>query len=565
MYFQKAYKMKQIFNKIGITLMAMVLVVSGCDETLTDLNKNPNAINLEDGNVNLLMPNILGSVASRYLSLGVDNMAGAMQHTQKSGWAGSHNYYEWSGSDWTAYYDILRNNELMITNARNSGFPFHEGVGLVMKAFIFGQIADYWGDAPYEMALQGDKEGLEFQYPSFSSQQTIYNGVIDDLQTAAGLFATGDDSFVDGSVDLYFDGDMAAWERFANSLLIRYAVRISEKDNTVQSLVESIVASGDFITSSSEDATLDYTGGSNDQWPIQYDDEQSSTRYQACKTLIDQLNATNDPRISVWFAPVQVRWVPDAGVTGAEDQMRVNGVLTDIYPDWIDYRGSNDDFTRRFNPADVTYDDSEYVGIPAGAFMPDINIYNGNPVGGQGRHNIHVSMMTETFMDGQASPGDLLQSRLVSAAEMHFTLAEMALPVNGWNVGDAETHYNAGIMASLETWGVEGDYATFIASVPFDGTVEQVITQKWVASFTSATEAWNDYKRTGFPDFTVGAGAAQPVPAIRFGYGGDELNNNTDNVSSAIENMEVTSFSGQLGKDSQYSKQWLLQGTGKPY
>ncbi|MEQ8880302.1 MAG: SusD/RagB family nutrient-binding outer membrane lipoprotein, partial [Cyclobacteriaceae bacterium] len=264
--------------------------------------------------------------------------------------------------------------------------------------------------------------------------------------------------------------------------------------------------------------------------------------------------------------PVRVRWAPNSLLpVSASSQMRVNGgALTDILPNWIDYRGSTDTYTREFNPDSITYDDREYIGIPAGIFMQDIQSFNGNPSPGQGRHNVHVSMLTETFMDGQAQPGDILQARLVSAAEMHFTLAEMAL--NGWSVGNADEHYNAGIQASLENWGVADQYSTFIAAVPYAGTVEQIIRQKWVASFGSATEAWNDYKRTGFPVLTVGAGAVQPVPAIRFGYGGDELNNNTDNVESAVESsLEITTFSGALGKDSPYSKQWLLQGTGKPY
>ncbi len=555
--------MKISIYKIGFVVCALILTASGCEDRLTELNQNPNGVPLSEGRVNLLMPSVLGPVASNYLDLGVNDMAGAMQHTQKSGWAGGHNYYGWNAVGWESFYDLLRTNELLIQNAQDQGFPFHEGVGLTMKAFLFGQIADYWGDAPYEDALQAD-EGLFF--PTYSSQETIYNGVIADLQAAATLFATGDDTGVDGNVDLYFGGDMDAWEKFANSLIIRYAVRISEKSTASQGIVESIVSSGNFITTSSEDATLDYTGGSNDQWPIQYDNEQSSTRYHACETLISQLVATNDPRLDVWFEPVRIRWVPDLLLpVSASSQMRVNGgPLTDILPNWIDYRGSTDSYTREYNPDSVTYDDREYIGIPAGIFMQDIQSYNGNPSPGQGRHNVHVSMLTETFMDGQAQPGDILQARLVSAAEMHFTLAEMAL--NGWSVGDAETHYNAGIQASLENWGVADQYSTFIAAVPYAGTLEQIITQKWVASFGAATEAWNDYKRTGFPALTVGAGALQPVPAIRFGYGGDELNNNTDNVESAVESsLETTGFSGALGKDSPYSKQWLLQGTGKPY
>lgn len=555
--------MKNKLYKIGIAVFALMLIASGCEDRLTELNQNPNGVPLAGANANLLMPTVLGSAASRYLDLGVNNMAGAMQHTQKSGWAGGHNYYAWDGVGWENYYDILRSNELLIEIAQENSFSFHEGVGLTMRAFVYGQIADYWGDAPYEEAGQGD-EGLFF--PTYSSQETIYNGVIADLQAAATLFAADDDTGVDPSVDLYFGGDNAAWERFANSLIIRYAVRISEKSTASRGIVEGIVSGGRFITTTSEDATLNYTGGSNDQWPIQYDDEQSSTRYQACATLIDALVANDDPRLSVWFDPVRVRWVPNTDLdTAASKQMRINGGdLTDILPNWVDYLGSSDAFTREFDPDSVALNDSEYVGIPAGIFMQDVQAFNGNPNPGQGRHNVHVSMLTETFMDGQASPEDnLLQARLVSAAEMHFTLAEMA--INGWNVGNAEEHYNAGVLASLETWGVEDEYDDFIAVVSYDGTVEQVITQKWIASFTSATESWNDYKRTGFPNLSVGEGAIAPVPAIRFGYGSDEVNNNGDNLNAAVELLEISSFSGSLGKASPYSKTWVLQGTGLPY
>jgi hypothetical protein len=511
------------------------------------------------------MPAVLGPAASRYLDLGMNDMAGAMQHTQKSGWAGGHNFYGWTGSDWGGFFNILRTNELLITNAQEKGYPFHEGVGLTMRAFMFGQIADYWGDAPYTNALQGDQGGAEFEYPLYDSQETIYMGVIEDLKAAAALFATGDNTAVVANTDLYFNGDMAAWEKFANSLQIRYYVRISEKKpSEAKAGVEAIVSSGRFIQSADQDATMDYTGGANDFWPMVYVDETSTTRYQACATLIDQLNATDDPRKSVWFAPAQVRWVAEPGLgVEAEDQMRIDGTPAPILPDWINYLDRTETFTRHYDPDLASFNNEEYVGIPAGIFQSDNQGWNGNPVGGQGRHNIHVSMLARTFMYDLAEPGDLLQARLLSASEMHFSLAEMA--INGWSVGDAKTHYEAGILNSLETWGVDDQYDGFIAQVPYDGTVEQVITQKWVSSFISATEAWNDYKRTGLPVLSVGEGAAAPVPAIRFGYGSDELNNNTDNVGAAIQGLEITEYSGQLGQDSQYSKQWLLQGTGNPW
>lgn len=540
-------------------------IMSSCED-LTELNNNPNAIDAEDGNVNLLMPSVLGPAARNYLSMGIENMAGAVQFIQQSGWGGATNYFEWDNRGWEGYYDILRTNELLIENASEQGFTFHEAVGLTMRAFLFGQIADYWGDAPFSYALKAYTGEMDNLYPVYDSQEVIYDGVIEDLKAAAALFATGNNNGVNSSADLYYGGSAEKWERFANSLLIRYYVRISDKKPEAKAAVEALVSAGKFIASAADDATMDYTGGPSDQWPFIYTDETSSTRNMACETIINEMNTTNDPRIGIYFAPVTIQWVPDNSISGATapTRMLVDGVETDIYPDWIDYQGESGTFTKLYNPNDTSFVDTEFVGVPPGLRSTDIHSYNGCYNGAQGRFNHHVSTLNPMFMDGNPKAGDLLQARLVSAAEMHFTLAEMA--IKGWNVGNAETHYRAGIQNSLQTWGVADQFDTFYANVAFDGTEEQVLTQKWVASFCNGTEAWCDYRRTGYPQFTLSTEVARaPVPALRFGYGSDELNNNTDNVNVAIERLETTQYSGNIGKNSVYSKPWIIQGTGKPW
>src|SRR5690554_3440629 len=480
------------FKIFSIIILALGVMVS-CED-LTDLNKNPNAIEPEDGNVNLLMPSVLGPAASNYLNLGLDNMAGAMQLIQASGWGDATNYFDWDMRGWESYYNILRTNELMIENANRDGFPFHEAVGLTMRGWLFGQIADYWGDAPYSDALQAYTGEMNNLYPAYDTQEQIYEGVLADFRAAAALFATGDNTNVNSDADLYYGGDMEKWEKFANSMLIRYLVRISEKKPEVRTEVEAIVASGNFITTSADDATMDYTGGPNDQWPFLYTDETSSTRYMAASTMIEQLDSTNDPRLRVWYAPVTIRWVADPSISGATapNKMIMDGVETDIWPNWIDYQGSSSTFTKRFNPNEFDYNDNEFVGIPPGMRSSDIHAYNGVFNGAQGRFNHHVSTLHPQFMDGDPEQGDLLQARILSAAEMHFTFAELAL--KGWNVGGtAEEHYIAGIQNSLQTWGVGDQFDDFYPNVAFNGTLEQIISQKWVASFANATEAWLDY------------------------------------------------------------------------
>ncbi len=551
-------------KNINIRLLSGALMLCfafACTDDLAELNIRPDAINPATANPNLLMPGILAPTAQRYLGMGFGNMAGAVQHTQKNGWFGGHNDYNWQSADWTGWYDILRNNALLEKRASETGFTFFEGVALTMKSFIYGNITDLWGDAPYSGALKGN-EGVEFTRPGFDSQETIYTGIIADLERASSLFGSTDGEGVDGNADIYFGGDASKWQKFANSLLMRYYMRISEKKPAeAKAGVEKIASSGNYITSPDDDAVLDYTGGSSDVWPGLYTDVSSFTRWQACQTLVDQMVETQDPRISVWFDPVNVQWVadPDLGVA-KDDFIRQDGELLDItgfsYLEYLDMRDVK--FTRHFNPSMEDFDDGEYVGLTPGLLVP--TEYNGNPVPGQGQQNQHVSQLAEIY-GSAGSAGDILKARLVSASEMSFLLAEAA--VKGWSVGDAEEHYNTAIQQSLTTWGKVDEYDNFISEVAFDGTLEQVITQKWVASWTSATEAWCDYRRTGIPALEVGPGVANPVPAVRFAYGSDELLSNAANTAAAVGNLETTQYSSQ--PDSPWSKIWLIQGTGKPW
>ena len=559
--------MKNLINiKKTLLIILGLCVVASCDDKLTEMNINPNGIDPSTANPNLLMPAVLAPAAQTYLDLGFNDMAGTVQHTQKNGWFGGHNHYDWGSRDWSGWYGIQRTNELLYERAIAEENEFFQGVSLTMRSFIFGNVTDLWGDAPYTDALKGDQGGPTFEKPAFDPQETIYLGIIEDLKAAATLFASSDGEGVVASADLYYGGNPEKWQRFANSLLLRYYMRISEKKPDIAKPgIEAVYNSGVYIESPDQDATLDYTGGANDVWPSQYTTHDSFTRWQAAETLIDQMLNTNDPRISVWFEPVAVQWVADPGLaTDQEDFIRADGtplaVNTYSYLDFQAMKSTK--FTRRFDPDVVTYDEDLYVGLPAGMIIPAS--YNGNPDPGQGTRNQHVSQLAPIYSTAGAR-GDILKARIISAAEVSFILAEAA--IKGYSVGSAAEHYNNAIQHSLTTWGKGDEFSTFIAEpgVAFDGTVEQVITQKWVASWTAATEAWMDYRRTGFPDLQAGPASTQPVVPVRFTYGNDELNNNLTNASTAASRLEVTPYSGAVGANSQWSKPWIIRDTGKPW
>jgi hypothetical protein len=158
----------------------------------------------------------------------------------------------------------------------------------------------------------------------------------------------------------------------------------------------------------------------------------------------------------------------------------------------------------------------------------------------------------------------------MSAAEVHFIIAE-AKAVKGWTSADAENEYYAGIRSSLETWGLSSEYSDYIQQpgVVFNNTQQQIIEQKWIANWTSATESWFDFRRTGYPELhgVQGRTIAPELP-LRFYYPKSEQNLNSANEQAAADKLEVTNYSGfgaDGNKNSPWSKMWVLQGTGKPW
>lgn len=564
--------MNRRFAAKWLIVLTLLLIMSSCGDQLSKINENPNVVSPSTANPNLMLPTIATGLAMNYVTLGYGDIAGVVQHTQKDGWFSDHNHYDWSPKDWSPYYDLLRNNNFLLQRSKELGYTFHQGVALTLKAFTFGLITDLWGDAPYTDALKGALS-TDLLLPVFDKQQTIYAGIIDDLKQASALFAAGRSTGYLTGYDVYYNGDNTKWQKLANSLLLRYYMRISAKlPQVARAGIESIYQSGIYMKDATDDAAMDYIGSTAaNSWPaaVAFDTDPSEfRRRKPCRTLLDKLTAYRDPRLKIWFAPVYVRWVADSTLPQPVDPyIRKNGVVQQGVAAMTDAKflaevKAGATFTRRFNPRTfkVALDTSTYVGLPPGLIDP--SAYNYNPTTGQVVQNQHVSQLAEVYRN---SNGGILKARLCSSAEVSFILAEAAL--KGWAVGSAEEHYRQGIRNSLAAWGVDGGFAAYMQQpgVQFTNTLEQVMTQKWIAGWTAATEAWFDYRRTGFPALKAGPAAAENVLPVRFIYGDNETNYNYANAMNALQTLEENSHTRVRGKNSQWSKPWLIQGTSLPW
>ncbi|MEO5889931.1 MAG: SusD/RagB family nutrient-binding outer membrane lipoprotein [Ferruginibacter sp.] len=561
------------------------------------LNSDPNSITPAVASPDYLMANVLTRSAMWYGKLGSGLMSGGMQQTYQDAFGNSFSAYQWDPTSWSDNYSFLRDNKLLMEKAQANTWKFHQGVSLVMRAFNYGNIADFWGDAPDSMSLKGDQTGNENLFPVFDPQEQIYAHVVSDLQAAIPNLegSMGDHPEITGvtiSSDVFYAGDPAKWQRLAYSLLLRYYMRVSSKMD-VKAKVEAIAAK--VIQNNDDNWYMPFPGadqGTSYQFASKFNGPSGFNRNKMCGTLTMKLKALKDPRIVIMAEPIVTPSVVDASKFPAGDKTTlvtlVNGVR------YINPAAAAASKFKQFDTATYAQDrpygavvsniyslydtSSRYVGIPISYSNFDFE-YNINGTGTQSTSlNDYVSYLRRDIYDNPS--GDLLGQKLLSYSEICFDLAEAAL--KGWNVsGTAEDWYNKGIEASFDNWkvfsdyqsdvdgyyGCVKDYASYVAqpSVKFNNTQRQIIEQKWIASWQACNEAYMDWRRTGFPVINVGWGSYRGAIPLRFAYDNSELQNNSANGEDAIAKLKPSPYVGTDGNNSSWSKFWLVDGTGKPW
>lgn len=589
--------MKSAKKKVMVICVFFAIITLGACKKFSVLNSDPNSITSNVSSPDYLMANVLTQSASWYGNLGTGDMSGAMQLTYQDAWGNSFSGYAWDPKPWSRNYDILRDNKLFLQKAQANGWNFHQGVGLVMRAFSYGNIADFWGDAPDSMSLKGDQTGNENLFPAFDPQDQIYARVIADLKAAIPFLSgsMNDHSEITGvtqTSDVFYGGDPAKWKKLASSMLLRYYMRLSSKMD-VKAGVEAVAAN--VIQSNDDDFMMPLSG--NDQatsYPYcsVYNGSSGFHRNKMCGTLAMKLKTLQDPRIVIMAEPIGTPSVVDGSKFAAGDNSTLTNIVGDVR--YINPAAANAIGFKQYNPATYTQDrpfgaiasslkslydtSSRYVGIPPSYGLTDYG-YNINTSGNQPTSlNNFVSYLRVDIYDNKSGP--LLAQRVLSYAEICFDLAEAAQ--KGWSVGGtAEDWYKKGIKASFDNWqvfsnygndvnnyyGCVKDYNSYIAqpTVAFDNTLQRIIEQKWIASWQACNEAFMDWRRTGFPTLTVGWASFRGAIPIRFAYDNTELQNNATNGDAAIAKLKPSPYIGTDGNNSSWAKFWLLDGTGKPW
>ncbi len=509
--------------KLFQILLFVSILVSGiaCKKNFEDVNTNKN--NPTDVGPDLLLSGIIKSMMDRQVNEAwtVGNIV--VQYHSKIQFVND-DRYGWNEKNdiWVTVYNNYRNLQNLLGKVSGDQSNPYYAVGLILKSWMFSLVTDAYGDAPYSEAGKAKTEGVS--QPAYDKQEDIYNGILADLKTANELLMSPSPTVTLNGDILYGGGgaSLIKWRKLANSLRLRYLLRISKKRDVtteMQAIVGDPIANPVF-ENNGDNAELKYQPTAPNQWPLYPMRVGSLDEFRISKTLTDRLTDLNDPRVKVFARPTQ---------------------------------------------ASVALGTPVFQGAPNGLSDVEALAYNG---GVQGVSRVGYTFACLVCNDqGQEPPvANAARALLMTYAELQFILAE-ARQKSMITTGDAATYYTNGITSNFDYWVsvVPASYnldvtmpAGYLAetAVAYEGSDDEklakIALQKWIALYFNGLEAWFDWRRTNMPAIIPGpANLNNGKVPIRYIYPQSEQSLNTAHRADAVQR--------QGGTDDINTKIWLTQ------
>jgi len=506
------------FIKITVALF-LVAFMSSCTKDFSETNTNRN--NPTSVSPDLLLSGVIRNMMNQQVNeaWGIGNLVA--QYNAKIQFVNEDRYL-WNEQNgiWNSVYGNNRNLQNILVAVENDPKSPYLGVSLILKSWMFSLVTDAYGDVPYKEAGKAKTDAL--YTPVYDTQEEIYTGILADLKKANEQLATSNTNL---SGDILFGGGASSiikWRKLANSLRLRYLMRISKKKN-VNADMQAIVgdpANNPIFTGNADNAELKYFSAAPNQFPLYGSRVGSFDEIRLSKTLSDRLIALNDTRLNVFG---------------------------------------------RASQASIAAGTPKIEGIPNGLGDVTALNYNGGPQG--------VSRVGYTFAclvcndAGQAVPDPSApRAILMNYSELQFILAE-AREKGMITTGSADTYYTNGITANFDYWKVlvpaqyslnvnmPAGYLTQV-TVAYDGTqtdkLAKIALQKWIALYFNGLEAWFDWRRTGMPEIVPGVSNLNggKVP-VRYIYPLSEQSLNGVNRQKAV--------TAQGGTDDLNTKMWVIK------
>jgi hypothetical protein len=498
--------MKKILKTAGLLITMISLVTfSSCETTDLDLREDPNALPLSAANPDLLLNKTQLQFASTMHEFGT---VGSEVSRLKYMFGRNYKDRAYSAStfngDWeSAYAVILKNNQLMDPIAKEKGLTKHIAMGQVMEAYTLVTLVDYFGDIPYSEALT-----ISNLNPKLDAGKDVYAAALSLLDKAIVNFNATQTAVP--AIDFYYNKNWSRWIKLANTIKLKIYVQTRLVDATAVGKFNTIVSSGSFIGTGED---FEFNWGTSNANPdsrhpayrSNYTPSGVEAGYQANWLMNEMKNGktVQDPRMRFYF----YRQVSNTPVS--EQDLRCS-----VEPAPAHYAAGGYVYCRI--DSDQGYwgrDHGNDEGIPNDRQKRTaVGVY---PAGGKFDDNTFRSINGLTF--GAAGAGI---TPIVLASTVDFWRAEVALSPGG--TGDARVFMSAGIQNSItkvkgfvsrdktaitsfvpastvDVAYITAVQAKYNAAVSNADKLDVVITEFFISLFGNGTDAYNAYRRTGFP------------------------------------------------------------------
>jgi hypothetical protein len=460
---------KYIFRPV---LFLVILAAVSCKKELADINRNPNAAENPQPAYLLTSAEKLSSDAYWGADNNFNSSLLIVQHWAKIQYTDPDRYI-FSNSSFTSLWNTVYSQSLTNLNAiialpEEKANTNYKNVAVILRSWIFQLLTDAYGDIPYHQA----GNIAEYVTPQYDAQEDVYKGLLAELKAAVDALEVNDKAIAG---DVIYNGDIANWKKFGNSLRLRIAFRIADRDpeTAKQEIGDVLADAGGVIADNSETARLVYSDAPQQNPASAWFDTRDD--YRISKTMVDALYALNDPRLPVYAAKPS-----DASVT---DYVGVpNGLSTTD--------ASNLGFAKTSRPG--TYFLAPHA--PAVIFSyAELLFYRAEAV-------------ARGFVTGDAAG---LYDQAITASLNQYGITDAAVIQN--YLGQPQVQYDA------------ANYKKSIGE------------QKWIALFGNGLEAFAEWRRLDYPQLSPGPAAVLEgkIP-VRFIYPGTEQSLNGENYKRAV-------------------------------
>lgn len=507
-------------KKITILYITAILLasMSSCTEDFEEINTNPNVV--EKPNPNYIFSKAqLDGLNNNYFFTNILECGGMLQHyaTYKEA-SGVGDKYLSNEVYYSAYFNqvyplALNETEILINTVKNNPNDSNKlNIARIWKAYLYHRITDLYGDIPYSEAAKANSEQIFL--PKYDAQEFIYKDLLKELDEAATALDAAKPSF--GGADFIYNGDVTKWKKFSYSLMLRLGLRLTKVDPALAKTWVTKAIAGGVILNGTDNAIMKYTDGPNDfnRNPVGFDarrqdftagsfGQKNVEGGKLAKTFIDLLQATADPRISIY-----------AGVWQGNIQNTALAVQK---------------------------------GFP-----------NGTKTAPPAAEQATYSEPNQSTVFKYDAPLVLL-----SNAETHLYLAEAA--ARGWYTAETDKDlYEKGVKASFLNMGIYGagyaitDATPYLTANPFNAAgsfeqkMNQIHTQIYVALFVDEQEIYANWRRTGYPVLVPvnfpGNVTNSTIPR-RLKYSTSEYSVNSANLAEAVKRQGEDTFTTKIWWD----------------